>query len=198
MHVENGGMGNRPHRPDHHMQRTTDSNDTATVLFHAIIIAATIAVCLVGCGPVGDSGPSEPRGGDLPSYSEGEPNDDVTTPHGLPIVLSPGDLFEVRGVAGGDVINSSGAYGTEDYMSATCATPVTVNVRVFVDEPAWYHLVLVEYNATGYSIVASDFSSGEGVVELTATCSDTFGFGVVETGNGITSGEPWTAEVYCF
>lgn len=179
------------------MQRTTQDNDTAVFLFNALVIAGTIFICVVGCAPVGDRGPSKPRGGNLAAYGEGEPNNDVASPHGLPVALSPGDLFEVHGHAGGDVVNSLGEYGTEDWLSAPCAAPVTVNVRVFVDDPAWFHLVLVEYTSTGYSVTASGFSHGAGVVELTATCSDTFGFGVVETGNGIASGTPWLAEVWC-
>ena len=187
----------------HHidMQRqSSDPDNFAILVTFTLFFAAAAALWMPGCAPVGDSGPSEPRGGNLPSYGEGEPNDDVEAPHGLPVLLTPGAVFEVHGTAGGDVVNSLGDLGTDDWLRVDAPVPCTVNVRVFIDDPAFYHLVLVEYNGSSsdYTMRASGFSGGSGLVELTTTITGDFGFGVLESGNGVAPGTPWIAEVYTF
>ena len=182
---------------DMQQRRSSDPDNFAILVTFTLFFAAAAALWMPGCAPVGDSGPSEPRGGNLPSYGEGEPNDDVEAPHALPVLLTPGSVFEVHGHAGGDVINSLGEAGTDDWVRVDAAVPCTVNVRVFIDDPAFFHLVLVEYTGSDYTMRASGFSGGAGLVELTTTITGDFGFGVLESGSGVAAGTAWIAEVWC-
>lgn len=191
------GRGLTQHR---NMQRTTDSNQTATVLFHALVIFGTMFICLVGCAPAGDSD----RSGDPPTtpadFLEQEPNDWAVSSQELPAILSPGDTFALEGWLGGDTINANGQPGTRDWFRIDAAAPLQANVRLWIDGPALVSLNLLEWHGVeGYTLRASDFTD-TGYAELTVAIDPAFagaglGFGIMETSNSAELGTAYRLEV---
>ena len=178
-------------------QRSSDPDSFAILATLALFAAAAAALCLPACSPVGEgSGPGSGSGGPggPPDALESEPNDAVTTPDRLPLLLTPGAVLRVRGTLGGDTINANGHPGTRDWFRIDAAAPCTCNVRVWIDGVGFVQVALVEWETEGdYRLVASD-QSGSGYIEQTATVSggafgSGLGIGILE---GSLSADPGT------
>ena len=203
--VRYGAFAAGPHFNQHidMKHRNSDPDSFAILATVALWLAAAAALLLPACSPVGEgSGPGSGSGGPggSPDAYEQEPNDTVTTPDRLPLLLTPGSVLRVRGTLGGDTINANGHPGTRDWFRIDAAAPCTCNVRVWIDGIGFVQVALVEWEAEGdYRLVASDHS-GSGYIEQTVTVAGAafgsgLGIGILESSLSADPGTVYDIEV---
>ena len=184
-------------------QRSSDPDSFAILATLALFAAAAAALCLPACSPVGEgsgSGSGQEGPGGSPDAYEAEPNDTVSTPDRLPLLLAPGTVLRVQGTLGGDTVNANGAPGTRDWFRIDAAAPCTCNVRVWVDGIGFVQVALVEWEAEGdYRLVASDHS-GSGYIEQTVTVAGAafgsgLGIGILESSLSADPGTVYDIEI---
>jgi hypothetical protein len=178
--------------------------DHRTDAFALFITYGLVALCalwaLVGCGAVGDSDRSSGGPGRAPDWAETEPNDFVTEPDYVPFTLTPGTVIVLEGELGGDTINALGQPGTRDWFRLDAQVPTTVNVRLWIDGPAYLSLNLVEWlDENTYRLRNHDFTEtgySELTIEVAALAAGSgLGIGIMEGSNSALEGTAYTLEV---